>query len=299
MNRKRRKSYHLRQIQNPPRKSVGKKVDEQKKKKLLPPPPNPKPTKKISRKKSLDDVRHVSQLEDLQSFTTKNRKKSIHSSSYVNTSNMLGISQLKSKPKTITDMMNNDKILREYNTNHQDNLFKKTNKQKTSEKGKQHQTTASAIRTELFDSDSEQDISLMSSRTPITAFFNRSRTLDDNNDADADDENELNPQNYQKSNAEPGFQEQAFIARQLKDKRRTHRLMKTVQHTPLVITESPNVKKKKIEKATAAISRFSQELIRENDPDDSDDGTDYFTDIDATTSSINNPPSGILSMLGK
>ena len=64
-----------------------KKVDEQKKKKkLLPPPPNPKPTKKISRKKSLDDVRHVSQLEDLQSFTTKNRKKSIHSSSYVNTS---------------------------------------------------------------------------------------------------------------------------------------------------------------------------------------------------------------------
>ena len=43
---------------------------------------------------------------------------------------MLGISQLKSKPKTITDMMNNDKILREFNTNHQDNLFKKktTNK---------------------------------------------------------------------------------------------------------------------------------------------------------------------------
>ena len=71
---------------------------------------------------------------------------------------MLGISQLKSKPKTITDMMNNDKILREYNTNHQDNLFKKTNKQKTSEKSKQHQTTASAIRTELFDSDSEQVI---------------------------------------------------------------------------------------------------------------------------------------------
>ena len=44
----------------------------------------------------------------------------------------------------------------------------------------------------------------MSSRTPITAFFNRSLTLDDNNDADADDENEVNPQNYQKSNAEPG-----------------------------------------------------------------------------------------------
>ena len=41
------------------------------------------------------------------------------------------------------------------------------------------------------------------------------------------------------------------------------------------------------------------QLSRENDPDDSDDGTDYFTDIDATTSSINNPPSGILSMLGK
>ena len=81
------------EVQNAPEpmpstsKPNDKKVDEQKKKKkLLPPPPNPKPTKKISRKKSLDDVRHVSQLEDLQSFTTKNRKKSIHSSSYVNTS---------------------------------------------------------------------------------------------------------------------------------------------------------------------------------------------------------------------
>ena len=213
-----------------------KKVEEKKKKLPPPPPPPPKPTKKISRKKSLDDVRHVSQLEDLQSFTTKNRKKSIQSSSSVNTSSkhiflksynftklfslskiwihidfnycyffpdMLGISQLKSKPKTITDMMNNDKILREFNTNHQDNVFKKNNKQKA-EKSK-HQTTASAIRTELFDSDSEQDISLMSSRTPITAFFNRNRTLDDNNDdEDADDENDANPENYQKTNAEPG-----------------------------------------------------------------------------------------------
>ena len=84
---------------------------------------------------------------------------------------MLGISQLKSKPKTITDMMNNDKILREYNTNHQDNLFKKTNKQKTSEKSKQHQTTASAIRTELFDSDSEQVI-IFSNFFPPNYNFN-------------------------------------------------------------------------------------------------------------------------------
>ena len=128
---------------------------------------------------------------------------------------MLGISQLKSKPKTITDMMNNEKIRREFNKNHQDDLFKSNkahhskknndkNKKQTAEKSK-HQTTASAIRTELFDSDSEQDISLHSARTPITAFFNRNRTLDGNNDddEDADDENEANPQNYQ-TNAEPG-----------------------------------------------------------------------------------------------
>ena len=88
---------------------------------------------------------------------------------------MLGISQLKSKPKTITDMMNNDKILREYNTNHQDNLFKKTNKQKTSEKSKQHQTTASAIRTELFDSDSEQVI--IFSNFPKLQFQLQNKTI--------------------------------------------------------------------------------------------------------------------------
>ena len=38
------------------------------------------------------------------------------------------------------------------------------------------QPKASDILGEFFDSDSEQDISLHSARTPITAFFNKSRT---------------------------------------------------------------------------------------------------------------------------
>ena len=58
------------------------------------------------------------------------------------------------------------------------------------------------------------------------------------------------------------FQEQAFIARKAKDKKKTHRLMKTTQQSPLVIAnEAQNKKtKKKLEKDTATISRFSQEV---------------------------------------
>ena len=133
------------------------------------------------------------------------------------------ISQLQAKPKTVTQMLNNEKILRAFNSNHQDTLFKPANKcSKKSLIGR----SALAIESELFTSESEQgiltflilitfkyvlrdqnyikivsDISLVSAKTPITAYFNRNNTL--NNDSDADDENEAIQQNYQ-THAEPG-----------------------------------------------------------------------------------------------
>lgn len=157
--------------------------------------------------------------------------------------------------------------------------------------------SALAIESELFTSESERDISLVSAKTPITAYFNRNNTL--NNDSDADDENGAIQQNYQ-THAEPGFQEQAFIARKAKDKKKTRRLVKTTQQSPLVIAnEAQNKKtKKKLEKDTATISRFSQELMERNNADDTEeaDDDDYFTDLDGT-SSINNPSYGLMSLL--
>ena len=98
-------------------------------------------------------------------------------------------------------MLNNEKILKNYNTNHEDTLFKTTFKTSKKSIGK----NTSAIIHELFQSDSEQDISLHSARTPITAFYNRNSCSKNNEDnGDADDEHETNTQNYQ-TNAEPGY----------------------------------------------------------------------------------------------
>ena len=57
------------------------------------------------------------------------------------------------------------------------------------------------------------------------------------------------------------FQEQAFIARKAKDKRKTRRLMKNSVQSPLVIENVQNkAKGKKFAKDAATISRFSQEV---------------------------------------
>ena len=66
---------------------------------------------------------------------------------------------------------------------------------------------------------------------------------------------------------EPTFQEQAFLARKSKEAERTktHRLMKTVQHSPLDI--SKDVRKnneKRMEKDTKAVARISQEVNKHN-----------------------------------
>ena len=67
--------------------------------------------------------------------------------------------------------------------------------------------------------------------------------------------------------AEPTFQENAFLARKAKEaeRRRTHRLMKTVQHSPLDTTKTNSVRKKDgkhMEKDLRAVARYSQEVKR-------------------------------------
>ena len=74
------------------------------------------------------------------------------------------ISKLQAKPKTVTQMLNNEKILRAFNSNHQDTLFKPANK--SSKKSLGH--GALAIENELFTSESEQGI--FTFLIPITCF---------------------------------------------------------------------------------------------------------------------------------
>lgn len=85
-------------------------------------PKSKKQPPKKSINQTLIDVKHVSQLENLKSFSKKGRKSSKTDPESLN------ISQLQAKPKTVTQMLNNEKILRAFNSNHQDTLFKPANK---------------------------------------------------------------------------------------------------------------------------------------------------------------------------
>lgn len=78
--------------------------------------------------------------------------------------------------------------------------------------------------------------------------------------------------------------------------------MKTVQNSPL--DTSKDVRKKSgnhMEKDFKAVARHSQEILQHNEKgneDSDDEADDYFSDMDETNS-INNAPSGLMSLLGK
>ena len=98
----------------------------------------------------------------------------------------LHVKDLKSKPKSLKDAKKNEEILKAHNNDHQDDLFKaKKTTKKTAKKdtGKR----ASDILAEIFhDSDSEQNLSLHSAKTPILAFIDRSKTVQPEEDFEED-----------------------------------------------------------------------------------------------------------------
>ena len=104
-----------------------------------------------------------------------------------NETEKLKISDLKPKPKTLKDLKKNAEILKAHNDNHEDDLFKNKKATKSTSKAKPKPQRASDILNDLFnDSDSEQNISLHSAKTPILAFIDRSRSA--NQDEDSDDD---------------------------------------------------------------------------------------------------------------
>ena len=99
----------------------------------------------------------------------------------------LKVSDLKSKPKNVKDLKKNEEILKAHNDNHEDDLFKSKKAPKTTGKAKSKTQRASDILDDLFkDSDSEQNISLLSAKTPILAFIDRSRSANPEEDLDED-----------------------------------------------------------------------------------------------------------------
>jgi len=99
--------------------------------------------------------------------------------------------------------------------------------------------------------------------------------------------------------------------------------MRTMVHSPLNLKKNEQKMNKKMLKDTATVSRFSQEvshkqgnfgigiyyqnqfsllflqILQSQDLDEEDSDVDeYFTDMEETNS-INNPPSGLMSLLRK
>jgi hypothetical protein len=98
----------------------------------------------------------------------------------------LQLDRLVSNPKTVAERRNNAKILTNFNQGHSDDIFGaapgaasslspiRLLPQATKKSAKT--VGAGGILNELFDSDSENDLSIHSSRTPIGRYLERSRT---------------------------------------------------------------------------------------------------------------------------
>ena len=102
----------------------------------------------------------------------------------------LKVKDLKSKPKSLKDAKKNEEILKAHNADHEDDLFKSATKKTTKKAVKKVDKAgkrASDILAEIFhDSDSEQNLSLHSAKTPILAFIDRSKSAQPEEDFEED-----------------------------------------------------------------------------------------------------------------
>ena len=93
------------------------------------------------------------------------------------------LDRLVANPKTVAARQMNTKILREFNRDHMDDIFDTgvvTSAKPRSSRGRPKARNSSSkkadnIIDDLFNSDSENDISIHSSRTPIGNYLSRSR----------------------------------------------------------------------------------------------------------------------------
>jgi len=201
------------------------------------------------------------------------------------------LKKVSAKPKTVKERIQNADAMKEFNENHEDDVFDVPSK-KSSVLANLKVSTKSTLLSQDPDSDSDQDISVHSARTPVTAYFGKSSLRDLN--ADRTPGIFAQPESPTVLTANNGFQRQAYIQRTLSDRNKVDRKKKKNALVTTLNTVSSRTKMDKlVDQSTKVIETMGQHVARRSVDEEDEDEDDWFGDDDDQE----NDPTKMLNML--
>jgi len=204
-------------------------------------------------------------------------------------------------PKTVKQRQQNAEALKEYNEDHEDDIFNEP--LPSNSKSSLLKPSTKTLLTEDSDSDSEQDISLHSARTPMTTYFGknnlRSTTPMLNQDRTP---GILFPDSPIVSIDREGFQAQAYIHKKVAEKAKDARKMRKHKLTSALVSKvvSRTQADKMVDESSQVITTITNHTagVSQNTGDDDDEADDWFEDVQEKNLSCD-PGAGLLELLAK
>merc|ERR1719350_475399 len=208
--------------------------------------------------------------------------------------------KVSANPTTVKQRQQNAEALKEYNENHEDDIFGQP--LTTISKPTLLKASTKSLLNQDSDSDSEQDISVHSARTPMTSYFGKNGLRTTTPMMNQDKTPGILFQNSPLVSMDTeGFQAQAYIhkkvAEKAKDARkvRKHKLASTLMSKVVSRTQADKLVDESSQ-VINTITNHTASLSQIGEDDDEED--DWFEDVQEKNLSCD-PGAGLLELLAK
>jgi len=203
---------------------------------------------------------------------------------------LAAVNKLTAFPKTIKDRQNNAEALNEYNKEHEDDLFGDSSSKKS-----KATLLKGSTKTLLnhSDTDSENEVSVHSARTPLSAYMRRGETEKTPKILDPNSPVVYNP---------AGYQNQAYIHKRVSDnakdarQAKKHRLKSAMVHR---VTSRAQMDSQ-VEQSSRVIRDMTQGNSRNSQEDEEEEDDDWFNQSGEDISprkALSGPAAGLLAFL--
>jgi len=251
-------------------------------------PKKPKPIIDSPRRTVLNPFKKIASAEDLPT------RKPVRSTEDI-------FEKVSANPKTVKQRQQNAEALKEYNENHEDDIFGEPITSRS--KPALLKPSTKTLLSQDSDSESEQDISLHSARTPMTSYFGknslRSTTPMLNQDKTPgilfQEDSPLVAVNGE------GFQAQAYIHKKVAEKAKDARKMKRHKLASALVSKvvSRTEADKIVDQSSQVINTVTNHTANTRDEaEEGDEGDEWFDDDEETNLSCD-PGAGLLELLAK
>eukprot|EP00092_Neocalanus_flemingeri_P036853 GFUD01040114.1.p1 GENE.GFUD01040114.1~~GFUD01040114.1.p1 ORF type:complete len:1103 (-),score=286.31 GFUD01040114.1:106-3414(-) len=207
--------------------------------------------------------------------------------------------KMSANPKTVVKQkQQNVDALKEFNENHEDDIFDEPNKSKS--KSTLLKPSTKTLLSQESDSDSEQDISVHSARTPMTAYFGKSglRTMNqDKTPGILTQDSSVATVNGE------GFQAQAYIHKKVAEKAKDSRKLKRNKLATALVSKvvSRSQADKQVDQSSQIINTVMNHTANTAHDEEEDQAGDWF-DLDLSLSNIHlscDPGAGLLELFSR